>query len=195
MRTVFTTVNDAKVFENGKTATSLLDTWPLKDLMTQLVTPELVADVASEYQRGRRLFVVTSNLDVGRPVVWNMGAIAARRNDAAVQLFRDVLLASASLPGIFPPVYIDVESNGQRFREMHVDGGLGGPFFVGPETWLTNTSEVRIPAKRIYVIINGKLTPEFDVTPSNPLAILGRAFSTAVKTGTRVEIAQVFSAT
>jgi predicted patatin/cPLA2 family phospholipase len=194
LRTAFTTTTDADIFENGQTATSLLDTWPLRDLLARLITPKLVADVADEYQRGRRLFVVTSNLDLGRSVVWDMGAIAVHRDEAALRLFRNVLLASASLPGIFPPVFIDVESNGHRFQEMHADGGIGGPFFVAPESWMTSTSQIHLPARKLYVIINGRLAPEFDVTAMNALAILGRAFSAAVKTGARVEVADVFSA-
>jgi hypothetical protein len=109
-------------------------------------------------------------------------------------LFRQVLLASASLPGIFPPVYFDVESHGHQFQEMHADGGLGGPFFVGPESWLTGASAFRLPTRQLYVILNGKLAPEFDVTPPNVLGVLGRAFSVAVKTGARVEIASVTAA-
>jgi predicted patatin/cPLA2 family phospholipase len=195
MHSVFTTVTDADIFESASTASSLLNTWPLRELLAKLITPQLVADVAAEYRRGRRLFVVTSNLDAGQSVVWNMGAIAAHGDEQALRLFQDVLMASASLPGVFPPVYITVESNGHYFREMHADGGIGGPFFVGPDSWLANTSEIRLPAKQIYVIVNGKLTPDFEITPSNHLAILGRAFSGAVRTGARAEIAEVLSAT
>jgi predicted patatin/cPLA2 family phospholipase len=189
LRTILTTINDADVFEDARTSTSLLDTWPFRNLLEKQITPQLVADVAAEHQRGRRLFVVTTNLDAGRTTVWNMGAIAARGDDAAVKLFRDVLLASASLPGVFPPVFIDVEAHGHRFKEMHADGGIGGPFFIGPESWLTGASRARLPARQIYVIVNEKLRPDFEVTPSTILGALGRAFSAAVKTGTRVEIA------
>jgi predicted acylesterase/phospholipase RssA len=194
LRTILTTMTDADVFEQGSTPTSLLDTWPFRNLLEKQINRQLVADVAAEYRRGRRLFIVTTNLDAGRTMVWNMGAIAARGDDAALTLFRDVLLASASLPGVFPPVLIEVEAHGHRFKEMHADGGMGGPFFIAPESWLTGTSQVRLPARQIYVIVNGKLTPEFEVTPASPLAVLGRAFSTAVKTGTRVEIADAVAA-
>jgi hypothetical protein len=194
LRAALTTITDADVFEDGRTPASLLDTWPLRQLLEKRITPQLLADVAAEHRRGRRLFVATANLDAGRTTVWNMGAIAARGDDAALRLFRDVLLASASLPGIFPPVYFDVESNGHHFKEMHADGGTGGPFFVGPESWLTGTDSLRLPTHELYVIVNGKLGPEFEVTPPNTLGVLGRAFSAAVKTGTRVEIAAAAAA-
>jgi predicted patatin/cPLA2 family phospholipase len=189
LRTILTTINDADVFEDARTPASLLDTWPFRNLLQKQITAQLVADVAAEDRHGRRLFVATTNLDTGRTTVWNMGAIAARGDDGAVKLFRDVLLASATLPGVFPPVFIDVEAHGHRFKEMHADGGIGGPFFIGPESWLTGASQTRLPARQIYVIVNEKLKPEFEVTPSTTLGTLGRAFSAAVKTGTRVEIA------
>jgi predicted patatin/cPLA2 family phospholipase len=194
LRTVLATINDADVFEDARTPASLLDTWPFRTLLEKQITPQLVADVAAQHQRGRRLFVVTTNLDAGRTTVWNMGAIAARGDDAAIKLFRDVLLASASLPGVFPPVFIDVEGHGHHFKEMHADGGIGGPFFIGPESWLTGASQARLPARQIYVIVNEKLKPDFEVTPSTTLGTLGRAFSAAVKTGTRVEIVDAAAA-
>jgi predicted acylesterase/phospholipase RssA len=194
LRTILTAMTDADVFEQGGTPTSLLDTWPFRHLLEKQITRQMVADVAAEHQRGRRLFIVTTNLDAGRTTVWNMGAIAAHGDDAALPLFRDVLLASASLPGVFPPVLIEVEAYGHRFKEMHADGGMGGPFFIAPESWLTGASQARLLARQIYVIVNGKLSPEFEVTPASPLAVLGRAFSTAVKTGTRVEIANAVAA-
>jgi predicted patatin/cPLA2 family phospholipase len=194
LRTILTTINDADVFEGARTSTSLLDNWPFRNLLEKQITPQLVADVAAEHRHGRRLFVVTTNLDAGRTTVWNMGAIAARGDDAAIKLFRDVLLASASIPGVFPPVFIDVEAHGHHFKEMHADGGIGGPFFIGPESWLTGASRARLPARQIYVIVNEKLRPDFEVTPSTTLGALGRAFSAAVKTGTRVEIADAAAA-
>src|SRR3954464_2816370 len=91
------------IFEDVKTPESLVDTWPLKRRMAQEVTPELLAQVAEGYKRGRRLFVATTNLDAGRGVVWNMGAIAAKGDEAALDLFRDILAASTAIPGLFPP--------------------------------------------------------------------------------------------
>ncbi len=68
---------------------SLFDYWPLKRQIEQNVTPKLLAEIAAEHARGRRLLIATTNLDAGRRVVWNMGAIAARGDDKALKLFRD----------------------------------------------------------------------------------------------------------
>src|SRR5262249_31079112 len=102
-------------------------------LIEQRVTPTLLSEIAAEHARGRRLFVATTNLDAGRRVVWNMGAIAAR-GEEGLKLFRDVLLASSSIPGFFPPVAIEVEANGKKFRRL--DGGrtVAGAFLGDAET-------------------------------------------------------------
>ena len=98
-----------------------------------------------------------------RSVVWNMGAIAAHARDiggdAALNLFRSVLLASGSIPGAFPPVLIDVEANGKHFAEMHVDGGVGGQFFVAPPALMDSTSGYRIPATQLYIVVNSGSAP------------------------------------
>jgi predicted acylesterase/phospholipase RssA len=92
----------------------------------------MLADVAAAHRQGRRLFVVTTNLDTQRAVLWNMGAIAASGHQSSLDLFRKVILASASVPGLFDPVLIDAEANGRRFKEMHVEGGTAFPLFAVP---------------------------------------------------------------
>jgi len=188
LHTGYTTVTASDIFEVGATPESLTDTWPLKELISKRVTPELLADVAAEYRKGRRLFVMTTNLDAGRTVVWNMGTIAAHGGEAALKLFRQILLASASVPGVFPPVYIKAEANGRQFDEMHADGGVNGPLFFGPESYLLPGSPKRLPATSLYVIVNGKLTADFYMPQRNTAAILGRSITLALKTGARLEL-------
>ncbi len=132
----FAEITAADVFEDKQTPESLFDSWPLKELIEKRVTPKMLADVAAEHRKGRRFLVATTNQDAGRRVIWNMGAIAARGDDKALKLFRDVLLASSSIPGFFQPVMIDVEANGKKFQEMHLDGTITAPFFVVPESML-----------------------------------------------------------
>jgi hypothetical protein len=185
---VYTTISATDVFEVATTPESLTDTWPLQKTIEKRVTPEMLAAVAAEHQKGRRLFVLTTNLDAGRPTVWNMGAIAAQGGDAALKLFRQVLLAAASIEGIFPPVYITVEANGRQFQEMHGDGGASGPLFFGPEPYLAPGSPLRLPATGVYAIFNGKLTTEFYLPSRNTAAILGRSIGIALKAGGRLQL-------
>jgi len=193
LRKIYTTINAGDIFELARTRESLLDTWPLRKTIEKQLTPQLLDEVAAEHRKGRRLFVVTVNIDSGRPVVWNMGAIAAHGGDQALKLFRDVLLASASLPGVFPPVYIDVESaDGMPFREMHGDGGIHAQFYIAPESMLSTGGE--LPATDIYVIVNGKLQSDFAKTDGGALALLARSISLATTTAMRGQLLQAYLA-
>ena len=189
----YTTVTAADIFELNETPESMFDDWPLASLIAKIVTPEMLHGVAEEHQRGRRLFVATTNLDAARPVIWNMGVIAAQSGEPGLHLFRQVLLASASIPGMFQPVMIDVQANGQHFQEMHADGGATAPFYVAPESLLLGATNVRLPASAIYIVINGKLTPEFQITDRTTVSILGRSIDVALKAAARAEIVAVHS--
>ena len=156
--------------------------------ITAADTPQLVAEVAAEHRRGRRLLAITTNVDAGRRVIWNMGAIAERGDDKAIKLFRDVLLASASIPGFFPPVFIDVEANGRRFQEMHLDGSITSPFFVAPESLLGGGSNTPLPATELYIVANSRLAPDFAPPERNTVAILGRLIGVVLKAGLRAEL-------
>ena len=137
--------------------------------------------------------MLTTNLDSERFVVWNMGAIATRGDEKALKLFRDVLVAATSVPGMFPPGYVEVEANGKRFQEMHADGGIGTQFFVAPEAMLTSFSGYSLPATELYIIVNGKLTPDFQVGDRSTVAILGRSVGVAIKAAARVAIDRAYA--
>src|SRR5947209_936043 len=96
---------------------------PLQRRIMEAITPAVLAEVAREHAAGRRLYVGTTNLDTKRLVIWDMGGIASNGTPDALRLYQKVVLASASVPGFFPPVSIDVEFNGTRYRELHADGG------------------------------------------------------------------------
>jgi hypothetical protein len=199
---VYTHTSAADIFEVGGTGESFLDTWPLKDLIAKQITPALLADIAAAHQAGRRLFIVTTDLDAGRSVVWNMGAIAVHftadatghGGDAAIKLFRNILLASGSVPGAFPPVLIEVEGNGKHFAEMHADGGVGGQFFVTPPALMQSTSSYKIPADALYIVVNSGLQPEFQVVERNTPTILAQAVSIAIKADLRMLLDRAYVA-
>lgn len=189
LHTLFTTITAGDIFEDRPTTTSLMDSWPLKRTIEQHATAQLLAEIAAEHRRGRRLLVVTTNLDTGRRVIWNMGAIAERGDDKALQLFRDVLLASASIPGIFPPVTVEAQVNGREIQELHNDGTVTAPFFVAPEMVLAGTGTVHLPTREIYVIVNAKLAPGFELTtPQTTTVVLGRSIELALRNALRVEL-------
>jgi len=139
-----------------------------------------------EHMKGRRLFIVTTNLDTQRTVIWDMGRIASLRSPQAVSLFRDVLAASASIPVVFPPILIDAEANGNRFQEMHVDGGVTAPVLTLPEAFLLRYATLpNGPQTKIYILMNNKVERDFQVVPNSTVDIAARASSSATKTQTR----------
>ncbi len=155
----------------------------LVDLVDKFVDERLLRAVANEHARGRRLFIVTTNLDAQRGVVWDMGAIAAA-GPAYRELFRDVLVASASIPGVFGPTFIEVEANGHRFREMHVDGGATTQVFILPDVVLATGMGLGNPksaSTRVWIVINNHVTPQFEIVEAGLLPTISRSFSTLIK--------------
>jgi hypothetical protein len=192
IRRNFTTIAAADIFEDRMTRDSLFDDWPLKRIIEQRVTEKLLAEIAAEHARGRRLFVATTNLDAGRRVIWNMGAIAARGGDKALKLFRSVLLASCSIPGFFSPVGIEVEANGKLLEEIHNDGTLTAPFFVVPESMLSAGNTARPPLTQLYVIVNSKLGSDFTMTDRSIPGVLGRSIAVALTAALRAEVTLIY---
>ena len=130
---------------------------------------------------------MTTNLDAQRTAIWDMGRIASSGNPKALDLFRKVMEASASIPGIFSPVLIDVESDGKNFAEMHVDGGVTANIMVVPEAILV-ANKAALPQSvrpKVYIVINGKLDPYFEVVKPRTLQIAIRSFETSVRANTR----------
>jgi len=194
LRKAFTTISAAEIFEDRMTRESLFDYWPLRRSIEQRVTPKLLADIAAEHRKGRRLLVATTNLDTGRRMVWNMGAIAERGDEKAIKLFRDILLASCAIPGFFSPVLIDVEVNGKKLQEMHGDGTLTAPFFVVPESMLSTGNTTRPPVSQLYVMINSKFSSEFRMPDRVMASVLGRSIDVALTAALRAEIMLIYVA-
>ena len=186
MRQAFS-VDAAQVLGDLGGIFSLLGTVDLRhgmlvDLVDKFVDERLMASVAAEHARGRRLLILTTNLDAQRGVVWDMGAIAAGGPQYR-QLFRDVLVASASIPGLFGPTFIEVHANGHFFREMHVDGGATSQIFVLPDVAFEHGRRVADPKNRprIWIVMNNHITPQFEVVEAGLLPTVSRSFSTLIK--------------
>ena len=159
---------------------------PLDDLVRSYVTDDLLAAVAVEHRKGRRLLVATTHLDTEQFIVWDMGAIAAQGGASAKELFAEVLIASASVPGVYPPTLIPVENGERRFEEMHVDGQTVRAFFAIPSRLLlANRNFGALDRADYYVVINGRLDSLFQVTPVSALHIIGRSFDTAARASVR----------
>ncbi len=177
---------------------ALADTSPLYQLISRHVNDAMMAAIATEYGRGRLLLIGTTNLDLGRPVLWNIGAIAASGHPKALDLFRSILLASASIPGAFPPVLVDVDVAGRGFQEMHVDGGASLQMFLYPPTLdLRDRTRRRGPARErtAWVVRNGRLDTEWSSTNRSVLGITARSASTLLHFSAINDITRIFLTT
>jgi hypothetical protein len=173
----------------------------LTQVVDSYVDEGLLKAIAAENDAGRRLVVATTNIDTQECVIWDLGAIAKsslRPDDQgrSLRLFREVLVASASIPGAFPPAMISWGGAAAGPAEMHVDGGVTTPFLVVPESmtqWLPQRS---MRPTRVYLIINGKISPTFAITRGGIVSIILRTLDTNGRADARahVQAAQTFAA-
>lgn len=164
---------------------ALADTAPLRRTIDRYIDQALLDAIAAEYAKGRVLLIGTTNLDARRPVIWNIGQIAGSGHPEALDLVKDILVASAAIPGAFPPVMIDVEVDGKAYEEMHVDGGASSQVFVYPpglSVAATSRAEGVTRERRLYVIRNARLDPEWAQVDRSTLSILERAVSSLIQT-------------
>jgi len=164
---------------------SITDSEPLRETLTEIFDQQMLAAIAAEHVKGRRLFVGTTNLDAGRPVIWDIGAIAASKHPHAAELVVDVLLASASVPGVFPAIFFEIEAGGEEYDEMHVDGGTSSQMFLYPAPLDAQKIDEIIGMKgkyRLFLIRNASLTSEWKAVEPKVSRIAIRSIGTLVRT-------------
>ena len=171
---------------SGILSDGLSDTTPLYQLISKYIDQDFLKKVGNEYTtKNRWLLIGTSNLDAGVPVVWNMGKIASIGTPEALELFRKIMLASASIPGAFSPVMFDVEVAGQSFQEMHVDGGAITQVFLYPSALSQRAQDLKFKLQKqrnAYIIRNARLDPAWRETERGTLSIIQRAISSLIQT-------------
>jgi hypothetical protein len=164
---------------------ALADTKPLQKLLKKYITPEVMEAIGDEFRKGRVLTIGTTNLDAGRPVMWSIGRIAASGHPKALDLIRDLLLASASIPVAFPPVLIEVEANGKIYDELHVDGGGASQVFLFPTgvDWdhVMKMLEVK-DRPNVYVIRNAQINPQYMEVEPGLSNIAERSIDSLIRT-------------
>lgn len=70
------------------TGDAAASTEPLKALIAKYVDQAMLFAIAEQYRQGRSLLIGTTNLDAARPVIWNVGRIAASGDPKALELVR-----------------------------------------------------------------------------------------------------------
>jgi predicted acylesterase/phospholipase RssA len=182
----------------GLRSDAMATTGPLKALIAKHVDQDLIDEIAEQYRRGRSLNIGTANLDSMRPVVWRIGAIANSGHPQALELIRQVLLASSSVPGAFPPVLIEVEAGGETYDEMHVDGGTASQVFLYPLG--LDFEEVlhmlEVPGKpKVYIIRNARLDPMYEQVQPKTVPIASRSISSVIRTQGIGDLYRIYLAT
>jgi predicted patatin/cPLA2 family phospholipase len=165
---------------------ALADNRPLWGLVEKAMTQKMLDEIAVEYKKGRLFLVATVDLDARQGILWNMTKIAASGHPKALELFRSILIASAAIPGVFPPVMIDVEAGGKKYQEMHVDGGTMAQVFLYPTSIslkeLERKERAEARERKLYIIRNSRLDAEWAQVDRRTLTIAGRAISSLIQT-------------
>jgi len=167
---------------------------PLRNLVAKAVDEDLMRKVAEGHRQGRRLYIATTSLDTRDQVIWDMGALAASGGVNARDRFIDILTAAASVPGAFPPVFVELENEGRRVRELHADGRTTANFFLAPESVLRDNLPIRSQAAeaatpgRIWVIVNGTPDERFGVAPYSGVAVASRSLEALLNASTRTSL-------
>lgn len=189
LREVYTTVRTSDILVDrgllsGLFSDAMADTRPLRNLLEKYVDDAFVEELAHEYATGDLLLIATTDLDAGRSVVWNIGAIASSDNPRRREFIISLMLASSAIPGFFPPVLLDVPIEGTPYQEMHVDGGTSSQIFIFPPGFRLRAliTEMRAQRERTaYVLRNGRLDPQWAETQPQTLTIAQRAISNLIQ--------------
>lgn len=189
LKEVYTQYSSKDLLEQRGTLTGLYSdamagTAKFRAMIAKYIDDDMVQAIGNEYRKGRELNVATTNLDAKRPVIWDIGRIAASGTPGAKELIHDILLASASIPVAFPPVMIEVEARGQRYDEMHVDGGISAQVFVYPLGLDWRRVEKKLAVKgtpRLYVIRNSKLQPKWQTIERRVQLVASSSISSLIR--------------
>lgn len=193
VKEAYTTVNPDRIYVVRRLIAILweeavADNKPLKDLVSHYITEDVLDEIAREHAKGRRLYVASTNMDREEPVIWDLGQIASSKSPDRLELFRSVLVASAAIPSVFPPVLVKVSLNGKPYDEMHSDGGVFfQSFFVGSIVDIPGLIREAHPdytgkvVQRLYVIRNGSITPNRKQIKRGLGSISARAIGTLLK--------------
>ena len=196
LREVYTTINGDLVYRfRGFSAAlfddAMADTTPLLALIAKYFDQKMLDAIAAEYRKGRLLLIGTTDLDAQRPVIWNIGAIANSGKPGALALVHQILRASAAIPGAFQPVLIDVELDGRKYQELHVDGGAIAQLFLYPPALELGRIGIK-RERRAYIIRNARLDPDWATSERRTISIAGRAINTMLASSGRNDVLRVY---
>jgi predicted acylesterase/phospholipase RssA len=202
LRREYTTTRTEDIFSRQRSirrvfSQSLVDNTPFRERIERALSPVVLSRIAAEHEKGRRLFIGTTNLDTKRIVLWDVGAIAKRGTPEAAKLVHDVVLASASIPGLFPPVKITVTIDGQQYEELHVDGSVTRSLFFRPPyqppAERASFGPNSLAGSNLYVLVAGKINPAPNAVRVRTLPLALEATSTLLYSLTRGDLYRMYT--
>lgn len=198
LKEAYTTISDKDIYTehsffaiclsliNLRPLPSLASHAPLAKLLNRLIDEKMLEEIAKEHLKGRRLLVGTSQIDSQRLVIWDMGAIANSSSPQKLALFHKILIASASLPATLPPELFNVEARGEKYTEMHVDGGVEVQVMLfedalSPLSILGKWAKIHPRPRHLYIIRNKKVYPEWQYVEPQLKDIAARTIDSLLK--------------
>lgn len=203
IKEIYTTYSTQDIVEPRSSLKTLFgdaatDSTPLREKLVKYIDAEVMAEIAAEYRKGRVLDIVTTNLDAARPVAWNIGRIANSTSPHALQLIRDIMLASASIPAAFPPVMFEVEADGKRYDELHVDGGATSVVYLYPIglDWGKLAEKLEVKGKpNVYVLRNGVWRKHWESVDRSTIPIALRSMDSLMGSAVLGDAYRIYLAT
>lgn len=203
IKEIYTTYSTQDIVEPRSNLKTLFgdaatDSTPLREKLVKYIDEEVMAAIAAEYRKGRVLDIVTTNLDAARPVSWNIGRIASSGSPHALQLIRDIMLASASIPAAFPPVMFEVEADGKRYDELHVDGGATSVVYLYPIglDWGKLAEKLEVKGKpNVYILRNGVWRKHWESVDRSTIPIALRSMDSLMGSAVLGDAYRIYLAT
>ncbi len=196
MKEVMLNINDKSVlgkknFLNTVFKDAFTDGEHLYQFIAEAFPEPMIEQIATQHRSGKRLFIGTTHFDSGELVIWNVGAIANSDMPNKSELIYKVLAASASIPGVFPPQFINVEHEGVIFEELHVDGGLATQVFFNPSNFdyqQISDSLGLETSPQLDIIRNGSLKAPYHSLRDKGLDLVAKSVSSLTLAQTRGDL-------
>ena len=201
IRDFYTDISNEAIFRRrtvrGLFSEALADNTPLADRIDEQLTPQIIAELAAEHRKGRRLYIGTTELEGKRFIVWDIGAIALECGEGGRTLIRQVLLGSSAIPGFFPSSQIAVTIDGKPFKERHGDGGASEAIFFRPP-WHPDAgmrgNVSRLAGTNVWCVVAGKIYADPAPLKARSLNIFASSVSAVIYAQNRGDLRRIYAA-
>ncbi|HEV3383583.1 MAG TPA: patatin-like phospholipase family protein [Gemmata sp.] len=201
LKKFYTTLTDKDLYKmkpvRGLFRESLADNSPLAERVDEVLSQQVLAEIAIEHQKGRRLYIGTTAAESKQFVVWDIGAIACRGRCEDRELIKQILLGSSAIPGVFPPQHITLEVDGKCITERHIDGGVSQALFIFPPyvppEHRSKNQNTDLAGTNLYLVVAGKLYADLEKIKPMALNLVGKEISAMIYAQTRGDLQRMFT--